>query len=178
MLILAGVGAGPSGSYESIATTTVGSGGTATVTFSSIPSTFKHLQVRAIMKNSSTNDGCRLRFNSDTASNYSLHYLYGDGATAQASALANWTIVPFGVSAPSTAANVFSAAVLDILDYADTNKYKTTRSLCGYDTNGGGYVTLASGNWRSTSAINRIDIVWDAGNSAQYSSFALYGIKG
>jgi hypothetical protein len=68
--------------------------------------------------------------------------------------------------------------ILDILDYADTNKFKTTRSLTGFDRNGAGSVSFNSGNWRSGSAITSIRLF--AGNNAfaQYSSLALYGIKG
>jgi hypothetical protein len=64
------------------------------------------------------------------------------------------------------------------LDYTNTNKNKTARSLWGYDANGSGYVGLYSGLWRNTSAINRIDYVPASGTFPQYSSFALYGIKG
>lgn len=75
-------------------------------------------------------------------------------------------------------ANVFGAIVLDILDYADTNKYKTTRSLAGLDSNtAGGALQLASGSWRNTAAIT--SITFSSGtNFQQYSTLALYGIKG
>ena len=80
------------------------------------------------------------------------------------------------VSANSTA-NCFGVAVIDILDYANTNKYKTYRSLTGGDANGSGQVLLRSSNWRSTSAVTSMTLYPGVGNFTQYSSFALYGIK-
>ena len=68
-----------------------------------------------------------------------------------------------------------NAGVVDILDCSNTSKYKTMRALCGTDTNGGGEVGLFSGVWQSTSAISSITISFS--NIAQYSTFALYGIK-
>jgi hypothetical protein len=79
---------------------------------------------------------------------------------------------------------VFGSLIMDILDYANTNKYKTTRGIIGFDTNGtvagyGGRVGLISGNWRSTSAITSITFTVDnAANYSANSKFSLYGIKG
>ena len=74
----------PTGSFESIATTTVGSGGTSSIDFTSIPSTYQHLQLRIISRvsNADTGDNIFLQFNGDTSSNYSWHYMEGDGSTA------------------------------------------------------------------------------------------------
>jgi hypothetical protein len=66
---------------------------------------------------------------------------------------------------------------MDILDYANTNKFKTTRTLTGSDLNGSGVVSLDSGSWRSTSAITSITFTARANLINTYSSFALYGIK-
>ncbi len=73
---------------------------------------------------------------------------------------------------------MYAAGGLDILDYADTNKYKTCRLLWGQDLNGGGRVALQSANWQKTAAITQIDFSCATGNFMQYSQFALYGIKG
>ncbi|NCU72421.1 MAG: hypothetical protein EBY66_05360 [Candidatus Fonsibacter lacus] len=111
------------GSYESIATVTVGSGGSSYIEFTSIPATYSHLQIRII------------------------------------------------------SASVFGTTVVDILDYANTNKYKTFRSLMGIDNNGSGSIRLRSGLWMSTSAITAIKMTPStSGSFQQYSSFALYGI--
>ena len=167
-------------SYESIATTTVGSGGTATITFSSIPATYTHLQIRIMARLSTTTSGGRVTFNSDTAANYSRHYLYGTGATTAAGGNANASNIDIVQATLSSAtANIFGVNVIDILDYANTNKYKTLRALTGLDINAaGGEISLWSGNWRNTAAISTITVVPQTGSFVEYSSFALYGIKG
>jgi len=176
-----GAAAGGGTSYESIATVTVGSGGAANVEFTSIPATYTHLQIRGIARTdyAGTPAGLNFRFNSDTASNYSYHTIYGNGATAIAAAASSTTVGEAGqITGSITAASMFGVCVLDILDYANTNKYKTTRSLGGWDSNGDGQSTFYSSNWRSTSAITTIRLLPGAGNFIQYSQFALYGIKG
>ena len=166
------------GDYESIATVTVGSGGSSSITFSSIPSTYAHLQLRVITQVSTT-ARFGTSFNSvTTLSNYRTHYLYGTGSAAGAGTGAS----SWGIGAAEVSSSSFGAAVIDILDYKDTNKYKTIRSLSGYDTNGGGLMVLYSGLWMSTSAISSMTIYpaensTSGGTFSQYSHFALYGIK-
>ena len=173
--LLAGGVAASTNSYESISTVTVGAGGSATVTFSSIPSTYKHLQIRCFGR-VQFDGNLIMRLNNDTGANYSWHQVYGTGAVAGASSGASSSLIYLG-SEVSTA-NIFGVSIVDILDYADTNKYKTIRSLDGYDANGSGVVDLASGSWRSTSAVSSIQFTAaSSGNFQQYSSFALYGIK-
>ena len=173
----------PSGAYDSIATTTLATA-TATVTFSSIPATYTHLQVRCLVRTdrADVQDFIRFRFNSDSGSNYARHWLRGDGSTADAgngfSTSTPWTVVVAGANA---AANIFGAGVTDILDYTSTNKNKTVRTLSGVDTNSAdGRIMLLSNLYFATpAAITSIEIASNFGtNLSQYSSFALYGIKG
>lgn len=171
------------GDYESIATTTVGAGGSSTITFSSIPSTYKHLQIRAIGRTdrATTADAVRVQFNNiTTTSEYRSHFLYGDGGATASGGDGNTAgVTLYQLTAASTTASVFGVMVIDILDYSNTNKHKTVRSLGGQDRNGAGEVDSCSGVWMNTSAISEIDIVPNLGtNFVQYSSFALYGIKG
>jgi hypothetical protein len=180
---LYGVGVAPStNSYESISTTTVGAGGSATVSFTSIPSTYKHLQIRILSRTdraSSAGDGGLLTFNSDTGTNYAYHYIQGDGASATAGGTAsnNSIIFPRSASATQTS-GIFGVGIIDILDYTNTNKYKTVRTLGGNDANGSGIVAIFSGLWMNTAAITSITLDQQNGpNWVQYSSFALYGIK-
>jgi hypothetical protein len=167
------------GDYESIATVTVGSGGASSISFTSIPSTYQHLQLRGITKNTSSGTFAAMRFNSDSASNYSAHYLDGDGASATAGAASNYDRSYFGYTGTSSQTNIFGVSVVDILDYKDTNKFKTVRILTGVDVNGsGGYIEFSSSSWRSTSAITDINVFFSSNNFAEYSQIALYGIKG
>ena len=172
-------------SYESISTVTVTSN-VGNIEFSSIPSTYTHLQVRMLATAASGSGNgpvsIQLVLNSDTGANYTWHRLYGSGSgsgsndqgTSQnntLSAIANYN---------SSVNNIYSASVLDIIDYANTNKYKTLTSLGGYDANGSGYISYVSGLWMNTAAISNIKIypLDNSYNWRQYSSFALYGIKG
>jgi hypothetical protein len=171
------------GDYESIASVTVGSGGASNITFSSIPSTYQHLQIRGIARSTTSGTGgdwvyCQL--NTDTGSNYALHRLWGDGSSAQAGASTSQTEIRTGVAARNgNTSGIMAISVTDILDYTNTNKNKTTRALIGYDTNGGpGESILYSGLWMNTAAITSIKLYPEINNFAQYSSFALYGIKG
>jgi hypothetical protein len=168
-------------SYESIATVTVGSGGSTNVTFSSIPSTYKHLQVRMNIRSNRavTVEAFSMIFNSTQSNQYAYHYLAGNGSVTQVGAgtSANDGIGAY-IAGDSASAGIFGAAVTDILDYADTNKQSTIRTLGGADTNGGGGIMLGSALWNNTAAINSIKFVNGGTGWTQYSSFALYGIKG
>lgn len=163
-----------SGSYESIATVTVGAGGQSTVSFTSIPSTYKHLQLRCSIMNTTTNNP-RFTLNNDTiGANYYMHSIYNNNPNVSTYNEANNAGgIAFAYNESTTSP---TASITDILDYSNTNKYKTSRIMSGYDANGTGYIFYRSGLWMSTSAVNRIDITSTGGNLAQYSSFALYGI--
>ncbi len=167
------------GDYESIATVTVGAGGSSSVEFTSIPSTYSHLQVRLFARSTGSNvqSYVSLQFNSDTTgANYYSHYIQADGSTVAAGANSNNSI-HYDIAGANATASVFGAVILDVLDYANTNKYKTTKALGGTDNNGSGRMNLTSGLWMSTSAISSLKLTPFSGNFAQYSHAALYGIK-
>ena len=171
-------------SFESIATTTVGSGGASSITFDLTGVTgYTHLQIRGIARDARTGvigDYMDMQFNSDTASNYNWHYLVGDGSSASAAAgTSQSSIACYPVATASAASNVFGTFVIDILDYTNTNKYKTTRMLSGISNNGSGAETiwLFSGAWRNTNAITSIKLTPGTPNFSEYTHFALYGIK-
>jgi hypothetical protein len=129
----------PEGAYDSLATVTVGATAVSSIEFAGIPAGYKHLQIRAIYRTNAAFAGTLdmwMRFNSDTGSNYSRHVVAGNGATATAGANLTQTRIPFGNAIPgaSSTANTFGAAVIDILDYASTNKNKTVRGLYGLTT--------------------------------------------
>jgi hypothetical protein len=174
--IMASAISGNLSSYESIQTVTVGGGGSATVSFTSIPATYKHLQIRASAKAVNNDQGYFMQFNSDTGTNYNTHLLYGNGASVTALSNNTWG----GMDLSPTSSSNFSAMVVDILDYTDTNKNTTIRTLSGVDNNGSGYAFFASGLWRNTAAVTSLTIreILGGGNITEFSSFALYGIKG
>ena len=172
-------------SFESIATA-VGTGSNSSITFSSIPSTFKHLQVRAIVKNdiadTSISSGGMAINGDNTNSNYAYHQLDGDGSTVSASGTSNSRPV-YGRVPQANYTNIVGATIIDIQDYASTTKNKTIRIFDGCDTNStNGYIELRSGLWMSTSAVNSLTFYAHSWSSSFYfttaTTFALYGIKG
>ena len=150
------------GVFDSIATTTVGSTPISEIIFSSIPQGYAHLQIRGTVKNSVTEGNFRIQFNSDTAGNYSHHQFTGDGSANASYSGASQSYITSGNF--SGVANIFTNVILDIVDYTNTNKFKTTKGLTAFDRNGAGSVYFTSGNWRSTSAITSIRFF--AGNDA------------
>ncbi len=168
-------------SFESIASQTLSSS-TSTISFTSIPSTYKTLQLRVLGRTDrgSNDDFVNIRFNSDSGSNYTYHIMRGDGSsvlvapgTSQASIDAPW------IAASSASANIFGTFITDIHDYASTSKNKTTRTISGYDLNGSGSLRFSSGLWLNTAAITSITLIPGIGtNFVSGSVFSLYGIKG
>jgi hypothetical protein len=170
-------------SYESIMTAN-GTGSSNTISFTSIPSTYKHLQLRGIVKSTTSGSSFSsvgLNFNSDTSSSYTRHLLWGDGATpyayGQTSAGTTWYI---GANDFPSAGytNIVGTHIVDILDYTNTNKNTTVRALTGCDANGAGEVALSSTVYLNTSAITSIQLVAASGNFSTVTQYALYGIKG
>jgi hypothetical protein len=173
-------------SYDSIQTVTVGSGGQSSITFSSIPSTYKHLQLRGIARTNRTGvtlENISMAFNSDGISgnsNYTIHAILGDGTVTDSFNLTSFTRqVPALISSVNATTGVFGAFVIDILDYTNTNKNKVVRSINGTDLNGSGEVRLTGGMYMQTAAISTITMAFTIGGGAfnEFSSIALYGIK-
>lgn len=163
----------PNGAYDALATVTVGATAVSSITFVGIPQGYKHLQIRSMSK--STNNAVQwatLNFN-DSTGKWSYHTLYGDGSGATSTGGGGTD----NTNLCGLVGSQFGGMVIDILDYANTNKNKVIRSAFGYDANGSGYVGMNSGNWNSTSAVTKITIEVQATTYPQFSQFALYGVK-
>jgi len=170
------------GYYESIAVATAG-GSESVLEFTSIPNSYTHLQVRFISKDivvNSTRYESSVRLNGDNGGNYSNHSMYGDGSTANANGFTNETVMRYGfISGVSLGGSTtFVSGTFDLLDYSNTTKNKTARTVCGIDANGsGGAIYMTSGSWRSTAVVNSLSFYSQTGFVAG-STFALYGIRG
>lgn len=159
----------------------------ANVEFTNIPQTYTHLQIRAIARGTTTVDtrvGLNVQVNSDTGSNYSVHNLHGDGATAEANGYASQTKTfgaNFELPQADALSNVFGAMIVDVFEYKNTSKYKTMRALVGFDNNGTtgatGRIVFESGLWMNTNAITSIKLYPSSDSWAANSSFALYGVQ-
>jgi hypothetical protein len=168
--------------YESIQTVSLSSNQTGVV-FSSIPSTFKHLQIRCLSRDdrpSTTINNIHLEFNGDNTTSYAAHFIRGNSSSGSYAADTNADSVNITYEpAASSTTGVFATTIYDILDYSSTSKFKTVRSLGGYTDNGSGNMVYQSGSWRKTDAINSIKLYCSATRAfVTHSSFALYGIKG
>ena len=148
------------------------------VTFSSIPSDYKHLQIRYTAKNTGGAFQLNVVVNNDTTTQRSSHDLRGQGSAVQSSASTFITNFPlyFGITT-STGGDSFAAGVVDILDYANTNKNTTMKSFHG-QTYPNTMVYLSSGLYPQTGAITDIKFQPSGNSLAVGSRFSLYGIKG
>lgn len=159
------------GSMEPISAITLASA-SADIEFNNIPGTYSHLQIRCLVQASGGgNSALSLNYNSDTtASNYYRHALLGDGSSASTQAAQQFY-------AGSITDNAWAVNIIDILDYKNTSKYKTTRVLAGRENNSTGSVFFTSQLWMNTNAISTIKISPASNNFVQYTSITLYGIK-
>jgi hypothetical protein len=172
--------------FESIATINVGASGAATYSFTNISQDYQHLQLRVLLRTNLAGyalTAWTMRVgngSADSGSNYTYHRLFGNGSSVTLDGAANQTNAGIYTTANNATAGSFYVDIVDFLDYKNTNKFKTLRQFNGYDSNGSGQVMFNSYLWRSTSAINTIEFtVGGSGvTAAQYSQFALYGIKG
>ena len=183
--MLAGNSAFDPNSYYSISSVTVGAGGQSSIEFTSIPSDYTHLQIRGIAKWSDTSNDrtlLKVELNGDTGNNYARHLMGGNGSATFVDGVASTTARAGArvISSDAGFPNIFSVFVMDILGYTNTNKYTTVRTLGGFETNGGNFqeVVLGSFLWQNTAAVTTVKLLLGSANFAQYSQFALYGIKG
>ena len=161
---------------EPIATTLVGTNAPTVIEFLDIPQTYKHLQLRGIFKQTTAASfsNININLNADISTNYARHDMYGAGSGIGNSAVANSNSVIVYAGSGSA----FGPTVTDILDYSNTNKFKTIRGIGGVDDNSSGLMTVSSGVWMNTNAITSIRLTFSNAAAAQYTRFSLYGIKG
>lgn len=173
----AGAG-GPGPAFELISTTIMSSTATS-VTIGSIPSTYKHLQVRFVAFGE---NGWPLimRVNGSTSAIYSDHYLAGSGSAVASGSISGTSATQvyifgrYGTFNGGTTIPV--SGIIDILDYSNTNKNKTINVLTGTN-NSASEVGLYSAFWQSTAAINSVTLT-PIGNMYAPTRVSVYGVKG
>lgn len=174
--------------FDSLATYVAPTGGPSTITFSNIPQTYTHLELRATVRTGRATlgtDDIWMRFNGDTGNSYAYHFFYGEGSgSGTATGATSNARGYFGIAGASGGSS-FSSDIVTIYDYASTSKQKTYRGISGTDLNGTvagypGYVLMSSGFWNlsTPAAINSITLYNNSDTSySQFSQFSLYGIK-
>jgi len=156
----------PTPTYDLIASNVLGSSASS-VTFSSIPATYRDLVL--VMEVTCSNNGSALvRFNSDSGSNYSRVRMLGDGSAAYSSSNSGDTSFD-GIN--TSTSTIF--AQLQVMDYSATDKHKSM--LCRTGRASSEVIALAA-RWANTSAISSMSITQNGGNFNTGSSFYLYGI--
>lgn len=184
-LLSQGGGAGVINGIEQIATV-LGTGSSGTITFSSIPATYKHLQIRFTARlsgNSTVTRPIDMTYNGQ-GSSYYMHYMMSDGGSMlsdnQGTMTVAWSPVLTGTSGS------FVSCIVDILDYADSTKFGVMRSFMGYQngSSSGSYpqgissIGLLSGLRTTATAITQLQFVSGSGNFESGTRFTLYGIRG
>jgi len=168
--------------YTLIASNTVGAGGAASITFSSIAATYTDLLIK--LSGRGTDAAARVvpyfRFNGSSSS-YSAIRLYGqDSSTTGSAANEGGTTAIYSNRMPAAGAtsNTFGNLEFYIPNYAGSN-YKSSSSESATENNSSTSwnLSMVAGLWSNTAAITSITITPDAGNFAQYSTAYLYGIK-
>ncbi len=150
------------------------SGTVSSISFSNIPQTYQHLQIRGVGYFSTANNPY-VRFNSDANSNYSWHHAWSSGSgTSQ-----NWASSSFMYVGYADSANQPVSFWIDILDYRNINKFKSIKAIHAGETNGGsGETALWSGTWRNkNSAITSIQFLPGSGTFTAGTMLSLYGVK-
>jgi hypothetical protein len=155
-----------------------GTGSSGSITFTSIPQTYKHLQLRINTISTVSGNGTLLEINGLSTSIYDNHWLRGNGTAASASNSINTSVNFLPPIVTGTSTTYPNVTIVDIHNYTSTTQNKTVRSFGGVDSNGSGEVAISSGLWRDTGAITSLRIYMGSGNWTTSSTFALYGMLG
>lgn len=168
-------------SYASIATVSAASGGSTSLTFTNIPQNYTHLQIRGVARNTSsanTEAFSVITFNGDTSNSYSSFDIYSQGSAV--SQLSSYQVAnAFGPEAPNDGmpSNIYAGAVIDILDYNNTSKYKSFRTVTGFDNvTAVGYIFFHGSVYSQFAPISSITLTSSGTAFKSGTTFSLYGI--
>lgn len=180
---------GPYGAFDALALITLTSTATQVI-LDGIPTGYRHLQLREQSISTRSDYAIaqsNVQFNRDTTSSYSMHYYYGDGSgVTVAYDITSGHIFgnPGTQAADANGSNtlIFGTSIMDIFDYSDNTKFKSTRTFSGVDLNGSingvaGRVGIASGIWRRKDPVMSITVISTSTPYKAGSRFALYGVK-
>lgn len=164
-----------------------GTGSSDSITFSSIPTTYKHLQIRGVANaayGSADNGALGIRFNGDTGANYTRQG-FGGSLSGITGTISQYYLT--GTSFAQCGEGVYldvngskmGTNIIDILDYRDTNKYKTVRGISGVlVSTTRGFVGYHGSMWYNTAAVTSITVFQQNASFGTATKFALYGLKG
>ena len=162
--------------FTLISSVTVGSGGAATIEFSSIPATYTDLLIK--FSGNSSAQTPRIRFNNSSSSIYSERLLYGQGSSAASASNTNTTYFDWVALCVNNGANFFGNSEFYIPNYAGSNnKSVSSDSVTEINSSTGNNLYLDAGLWANNAAITSIQFFFGSGNFLQYTTAYLYGIS-
>jgi len=156
-------------------TVEVGAGGQATITFSSIPSTYTDLVIKASLRASVDGDGITMRFNGST-SGYSVRQIYANGSSATSNTPGQTDFATIGYTTTITA-STFGNMEIYIPNYAGSTNKSISADSVQEANQTFAYSNLVAGLWSNSAAITSIALSTQSGSWNQYSTATLYGIK-
>lgn len=171
------------GAFDFIEKQTVVGSSTNIITFSTLPITYRHLQIRTMTRNNraSTNGPNWLSFNGDTSTNYRAPYMYSNGDATSTGTGFSTSDPGIGITAAGNTASsyMFGVATVTIFDYRGST-YKSVVSVGGFNNQDTGdhLSAINNGIWLNTAAITSISFSAFTNPLIAGSVFALYGIKG
>jgi hypothetical protein len=166
--------------YNKIASVTVGSGGAASIDFSSIPATYTDLKFVISSRGTTAANFTQIyaTFNGSSAANYGRIYLQGynsltESGTNTGQTFMNWSFM----NAASSTTSTFSNHSIYIPNYTSSNNKSISIDAVQENNSGEAVMQIIAGLWSNTSVINQITLTAQAGNFAEHSTATLYGIK-
>jgi hypothetical protein len=164
--------------FEALATVTVGSGGAASIDFTSIPQTYTDLLVKIsarITRAGVETDIMNVSFNG-TSTNESSRRLEANGTSVTSAS--NSLLLAYTANGTGATANTFGNADFYIANYASSNYKSASNEGVSENNATTAYIGMAANLWSNTAAITSIAFTPDAGTDfVQYSTATLYGIK-
>lgn len=164
--------------FDSIATWLSGNGTSQAITFSSIPQTYSHLQLRCFFQTTTEGQSPVLRANGDSGANYTRAFFRSNSSSTSSNNSTGTTFMANLFPNGTQVSNLPNIAIIDIYDYSSTTKWKTAKN---YNFNqkkstGTSMFVYESGLWMSNSAITSLS--FDAYPYTNETVVALYGIRG
>lgn len=161
---------------------------TSSVSFTSIPATYQHLQIRASVRDTASAyvESIYVQLGGasdspvDTGSNYTYNYIDVDGTSETGTGATGNTNILLGKAvAASATSQIFSGLFINILDYANANKSTTVQSFLEAPVTSGSNARMrfTAGLWTDLEAVQTIKLIANV-NFATHSVFTLYGLTG
>ena len=158
------------GTMELIQTVTVGSGGAATIDFTSIPATYNDLVIKVSLRTNNTDTPVMVYFNSDTTdANYSVRRLLGSGSAASSASFSAPYLIYANIS--TYTASTFGNAEVYIPNYTGSTNKSVSADAVNENNATGAEAVLTAGIWNNTAAINAIKIDALTGSLAYFHHF-------